>query len=99
MKDGEMLAQPMPVATNLSFPEGLAVDVNLLIAETGTGSLSKIDLQTRDISNIAENLEVGVQAILGVSPTYIFNSVDVSPSGTIYVTGDISNILYHINAN
>lgn len=101
VKDGETITQPMPVATNLSFPEGLAVDVdgNLLVVETGTGSLSKIDLQTGEISNIAENLEVGAQAIPGVTPHYIFNDVAVSPSGTIYVTGDVSNVLYRISTN
>ncbi|NYT19502.1 MAG: hypothetical protein GKC08_04325 [Methanosarcinales archaeon] len=101
VKDGETLTQPMPVATNLSFPEGLAVDVdgNLLVVETGTGNLSKIDLQTGEIRNIAENLEVGAQAIPGVTPHYIFNGVAVSPSGTIYVTGDVSIVLYRISTN
>lgn len=98
VEDGEVLAEPVPVATNLSFPEGLAVDGDggLLVVETGTGKLLKLDLKTGKISNIAENLEIGEEAIPGVPPTYIFNGVAVSPSGTIYVTGDRSNVLYRI---
>ena len=101
VKDGETLAEPIPVATDLSFPEGLAVDTDgsLLVVETGTGSLSKIDLKTGDVNTIVENLEVGVQPISGVPPTYIFNGVAVSPSGTIYVTGDMSNVLYRITSS
>lgn len=98
VKDGETLAEPIPVATNLSFPEGLAVDTdgNLLVVETGTGSLLKIDLKTRETSIIAKYLEVGAETIPGLPPTFIFNGVAVSPSGTIYVTGDKSNVIYRI---
>jgi sugar lactone lactonase YvrE len=101
VKDGETLSEPIPVATNLSFPEGLAVDVdgNLLVVETGTGTLSMIDLDTGEVNTLVENLEVGAETIPGMTPNYIFSGVAVSPSGTIYVTGDKTNVLYRIQAN
>jgi sugar lactone lactonase YvrE len=101
VKDGETLSEPMPVATNLSFPEGLAVDIdgNLLVVETGTGTLSKINLDTGEVNTLVENLEVGAETVPGMTPNYIFSGVAVSPSGTIYVTGDKTNVLYRIQAN
>ncbi|MDI3484974.1 MAG: hypothetical protein PWQ50_194 [Methanolobus sp.] len=101
VKDGETLSEPMPVATNLSFPEGVAVDVdgNLLVVETGTGTLSKIDLDTGEINTLVENLEVGAETVPGMTPNYIFSGVAVSPSGTIYITGDKTNALYRIQAS
>ncbi|WP_367344490.1 hypothetical protein [Methanomethylovorans sp.] len=101
VKDGETLTEPIPVATNLSFPEGLAVDIdrNLLVVETGTGCISKIDIKTGEISTIVKDLEVGAQTIPGLPPNYIFNGVAVSPSGTIYVTGDKTNVLYRIQVS
>lgn len=101
VKDGQTLEQPIPVATNLSFPEGLAVDTdgNLLVVETGTGNLSKIDLKTGEVSTVAQDLEVGAETIPGMTPNYIFTGVAVSPSGTIYVTGDRTNVLYRIQVD
>jgi len=93
--DGETLAEPIQVATGLAFPEGLAVatDGNLLVVETGAGRLSSINLETGEISTVAEGLEVGAQPIQGFQPTWMFNGVAVGPSGTIYITSDINNQL------
>ena len=44
----------------------------------------------------SENLKLGLETIPGMMPTYIFNGVAVGPSGTIYVTGDVDNVLYRI---
>jgi sugar lactone lactonase YvrE len=96
--DGTPLPQPIPVATGLSFPEGLAVapDGNLLVVETGTGRLLRIDLMTGEVSAVAEGLELGAPSPAGVPPTWIFNGVAVGPSGAIYVTGDKTNVLYRL---
>jgi sugar lactone lactonase YvrE len=85
-----------PVATGLAAPEGLAVDQdgNLLVVEAGAGRLSRIDPLTGVVSKVVDGLELGAEAIPGLIPTWIFNGVAVGPSGYIYVTGDIANVLY-----
>lgn len=96
--DGRQLDTPIQVTQNLSFPEGLAIDNegNLLVIETGARRLSRIEITTGEVSTVAENLELGLEAIPGLMPTYIFNGVAVGPSGAIYVTGDVANVLYRI---
>ena len=96
--DGQALEKPIPVATGLAFPEGMAVapDGSLLVVETGAGRLSRIDLVTGKVSTVAEELKVGLPGIKGMPPTWMFNGVAVSPSGTIYLTSDINNQLLAI---
>ncbi|MCP4289438.1 MAG: hypothetical protein GY792_34295 [Gammaproteobacteria bacterium] len=93
--NGEPLAEPALVVKDLASPEGLAVapDGNLLVVEAGAGRLSSIDLKTGNVSIVAEGLEIGFPS---EHPTWIFNGVAVGPSGAIYVTGDIANVLYRI---
>jgi sugar lactone lactonase YvrE len=97
--DGEPLAEPVPMATDLAFPEGLAVapDGSLLVVETGVGRLSRIDTTAGEVSIVAEGLELGAPGIPdGAPPTWSFNGVAVGPSGVIYVTGDKANVLYRL---
>jgi LPXTG-motif cell wall-anchored protein len=98
--DGEQLSEPMPVATGLSFPEGLALTPggNLLVVEAGAGRLSLINTRTGEVSAVAEGLELGAEGTPGMPPTWGFNGVAVGPSGAIYVTGDIGSVLYRIEA-
>jgi sugar lactone lactonase YvrE len=98
--DGEALSEPVLVATGLSSPEGLALTPggSLLVVEAGAGRLSRIDLATGEVSAIAEGLQLGAEGIPGFPGTWGFNGVAVGPSGTIYVTGDIGNVLYRIEA-
>jgi hypothetical protein len=90
----------VPVATGLSKPEGLTDDIdgNLLVVESGAGRLSHIDVVTGDVNLVADNLALGQPPIPGFPPIWFFNGVDVGPSGNIYVTGDIDNVLYRIGA-
>jgi len=94
MDDG--VPSMIPVGMNLSNPEGLAVDMDgsLLVVEAGAGRLSRIDLLTGIVSKVVDGLELGTEAIPGNPPTWIFNGVAVGPSGYVYVTGDIANVLY-----
>jgi sugar lactone lactonase YvrE len=98
--DGEALPEPVPVATGLSSPEGLALTPggSLLVVEAGAGRLSRIDLATGEVSTIAEGLQLGAEGAPGFPAIWGFNGVAVGPSGTIYVTGDIANVLYRIEA-
>jgi sugar lactone lactonase YvrE len=99
VKGGEFLAEPIAVATGLQFPEGLAVDPdgNLLVAETGTGRLLCIEMATGQVSTIVQGLEVGGQTPPeNAPPCWQFTGVVVGPSGAIYVTGDVANVLYKI---
>lgn len=93
---GTILAAPIPVATGLSFPEGLAMDLDgsLLVVESGAGRLSRIDLGTGTVSTVAADLELGAEGTPGMPPTWTFNGVAVGPSGAIYITGEVANVLY-----
>lgn len=95
--DGVTLPQPVAVASGLAGPEGLALDNNgsLLVVETVAGRLSQIDLSTGEVSVVAEGLQFKQPSPID-SPTGWFNGVAVGASGTAYVTGDLTNVLYSI---
>jgi sugar lactone lactonase YvrE len=96
--DGKTPLAPVPVAFDLANPEGLALDVDgsLLVVEAGARRLSRVDLTTGEKSVVVEGLELGVEASPGFPPTWSFNGVAVGPSGAIYITGDVTNVLYRI---
>lgn len=86
----------IPVASGLAQPEGMAVntDGSLLVVETGAGRLTRIDLDTGEVTVIVEGLEVGSPGPPGYPPTSIFSGVAVDRAGYIYVTADAANLLY-----
>jgi len=86
------------VAGGLAFPEGLALDADgsLLVVETGIGQLSRIDPATGAVIPVAQGLALGAPGPVTMPPTWIFNAVAVGEEGAIYVTGDISNVIYRI---
>lgn len=95
---GETLRKPVTVATDLVTPEGLAVaaDGRLLVVESSAHRLSAIDLATGQVTPLAEELALGAPGLPGMPPTWTFNGVAVDSTGTIYVTGDIDNVLYRL---
>ena len=96
--DGETPLPPILVASGLVNPEGLALDLDgsLLVVEAGAGRLSRIDLTSGEVSVVAEGLGLGAPGVVGMPPTGTFSDVAVGPSGAIYITGDVSNVLYRI---
>jgi DNA-binding beta-propeller fold protein YncE len=95
---GEAQKEPKLTAKGLDRPEGMALtpDGRLLVAETGTGRLMAIDPATGEVSTLAEGLGFNAEVPEGGMPTWIMSSVAVGPSGVIYVTGDLANVLYRI---
>ncbi len=98
-RDGEILAEPIPVAHDLAGPEGLAVidDQNLLVVEAGAGRLSYIELESGAVRALATDLALGLVSPTAV-PTAFYNGVAVGRDGTIFVTGDLANVLYRIES-
>ncbi len=96
--DGRSVVSTEPVASGLAQPEGLALDEDgsLLVVETGTRQLSRIDLATGAVSVVATGLDVGMPALEGFPPTWWFDDVAVGSSGAIYVSENGRNVLTRI---
>lgn len=86
------------IASGLNGPEGIAVlsDGKLVVVEAGTKQLSKIDPTSGSSTPLVTNLAVGFPSYPGGLPPYLITGVAVSDNGTIYVTGDLENVLYKI---
>ncbi len=95
---GEVLSEPRPVATNFQGPEGIAASDEgvLYVVEAGAGRLSRVDVATGEVSPVADDLALGAPGVSGMPPTWILNGVAIGPSGTIYVSGDVENVIYRI---
>ncbi len=89
IEGGRVLESPTLLAEGLLQPEGMTwvSDNSLLVVETGASRLSKIDLQTGQLTVVAENLDVNVPGPEALVPTWMFNQVAIGPSGVIYVNG------------
>jgi sugar lactone lactonase YvrE len=90
----------IPLAFDLAFPEGLAVapdGESLLVVEGGAGRVSRIDLATHEVTPFVEGLQFGLPPISDMPPFFVFNGIAVGPSGVIYVSGDMKNVLYRID--
>ena len=95
---GVKLTPTRIIAAGLQNPEGLALDIhgNLLVVETGTKSLVRVNVTTGAISTVATGLAVGAPPHPGMPPTWVFDGVAVAPSGVIYVSSYGENVVYRI---
>ena len=95
-----VLDTPQTMASNLQGPEGLTFgpDGRILVVEADASRLISIapDDEDGEIEIIAEELSLGRAPLRGFSPLGLFNDVAVSPSGDVYLTGDINNVLYRL---
>jgi sugar lactone lactonase YvrE len=96
--------QPEKVAIDILQPEGMAFEneESLLVVETGSSSLLRIDLTKNpgeNVTTVVENLQLSAPWIPDPNsvPTWYFDGVAVGPSGDIYVTGGGANVLYRIS--
>jgi len=96
--DKTPLVPAVPVASGLANPEGMAVDLDgsILVVEAGAGRLSRIDLTTGVVSQIADGFEFSGPAPEGWPPSWFFDGVAVGPSGAIYITENGARALYRI---
>ena len=93
IKNDRVLKQPLAVAGNLSFPEGLALDLDgsLLVVETGAGTITRIDPLTGAKSTVASGLDVWLQTGAGCPPTWGYNGLAVGKTGSIYISSGASS--------
>jgi sugar lactone lactonase YvrE len=96
--DGETLAEPRAVAQGLAAPSGLALDSSghLLVVEVGKDRLISLDLATGEMLVVAEGLGLNEAMPTGSPPALI--GVAVGPSGSIYVSGPVDNVVYRLDA-
>jgi streptogramin lyase len=86
------------IAKDLKMPEGIALtpDGKLIVAEVGAKRIVEIDPQNGNVTEIAGNLPIGLEAAPGGLPTNIPTGVGVGASGTIYFSSDIENAIYKV---
>ena len=99
--DGAVLDQPRLVADDLRFPEGMTIDRDgtLLVVEAagpGAGRLTRIDPAGGETTTVVDGLETGLRGSAAMPPSFVFSSVAVSGSGTVYVTGDLGGVVYRL---
>ena len=100
IEDGITLEEPLIIAQNLDAPEGMAfsADGKLLVVEAGAKRLSAIDLSSGQKEIIANDLQLGLEGMGPLVPSsYIFNDVVVDATGSIYVSGDMDNVVYRFD--
>ncbi len=100
--DGDTLAEPRVVGQGLRSPEGLAAapDGTLLVIETGTQALLRLDPVTGETQVVAEGLAVDPPPPEGfpMAPTFWFDGVAVADDGTVYAGGRAANVIYRFAA-
>jgi len=98
--EGRTASAPVPIAFDLANPEGLAHDRagGLVVVEAGAGRVSRIDLATGAVHLVADGLALGLVGPATLPPTFFLNGVAVGASGALYVSGDVTRVVYRIDA-
>ncbi|MGI9606325.1 MAG: hypothetical protein ACR2P0_09335 [Acidimicrobiales bacterium] len=94
IEDGDVLAEPRVVASDLAGPEGLTLHDHgrsLLVIEGASATLTQIDLATGQQSTVATGFDF--QPANPVFPFAYFNDV-VSDGEAIFVAADGSNVIH-----
>jgi sugar lactone lactonase YvrE len=79
-------------------PEGLAMmsDGQLLIAETGTQSVLRMNVFTAGIDVVADNLAIGLVGGEDLPLPFLPTGIAVDAAENIYISADIDNALYKL---
>ena len=96
--DGEMLADPIPAATGLSGPEGMAFDLDgsLLVVEGTAARVSRIRLDSGAVTPVVSGLAFSGMGAGMLPPFSTFTGIAVGPSGALYVSGDLGVKVYRL---
>ncbi|MCD4749946.1 MAG: hypothetical protein K8R59_11280 [Thermoanaerobaculales bacterium] len=96
--DGQELADPIPVASGLSGPEGMAFDLDgsLLVVEGTAGRVSRIRLESGMVTSVVSGLELSAVGTGILPPFNTLNGIAVGPSGALYVSGDLGVKVYRL---
>jgi sugar lactone lactonase YvrE len=97
--EGLPLVTPRLVAEGLTGPEGMAVNARgkLLVVESGTGTLTRIDPETGTVDPLVTGLKLGLGVEPGAGPPcWSLSSVAVGKGGLMYVTGDVADVIYRV---
>lgn len=96
--DGQELPQPVPAASGLSGPEGMAVDRDgsLLVVEGTAGRVSRIRLETGAVTPVVSGLQLSLVGAGMLPPFGLVNGIAVGSSGAVYLAGDLGNLLYKL---
>jgi len=83
------------IARDLKMPEGIALapDAMLVVAEVGARRIIQIDPKKGTVTEIADNLPIGLPAAPGGLPTNIPTGVGIGASGVIYFSTSIDLLL------
>jgi sugar lactone lactonase YvrE len=98
VSDGVVLPQPQVLTAGLQLPEGMAVDRDgsVLVVESGTGRLLRIDPDNGQVRTVVDGLATGRPGSADAPPTWALSSVVVGRHGTLFVTGDDASVAYRL---
>lgn len=96
--NGQELTDPIPVASGLSGPEGLAFDLDgsLLVVEGTAGRVSRIRLDTGIVTPVVSGLRLSTVGTGILPPSGTINGIAVGSSGAVYVAGDLGVEVYKL---